>query len=178
MRWILMLCALLLGGTVSAQNNPPMVTVKMDGAHVPNSGSIVVEPDSAFNDAMLTYEVDDPEGDNVECTAVVSNEGAAVGWSAADFEVAAQATPYTENITAAGAEFGPEGTVHVVTLTFDDGADDVIFSFTINVTSSDPGNSTPGGSDGACTVGAPVTPWGLVALAGALLYRQRRRRAA
>lgn len=177
MRWILMLCVLLLGGTVSAQNSPPTVTITSNGTAIPNSGGINVTPNSTFNSAGIVYDVDDPDGDPVGCSATVSNDTAAVNWSEANFNVVSKTTPYLENITSANGEFGPDGTVHVVTLTFSDSMDDTVFSFTINVTSGTSGGGgtgTPGSEGGACTTGTSTLPWGLAgALFGALYLRRR-----
>jgi hypothetical protein len=177
MRWMLILCVVLLGGTVSAQNSPPTVTVTSLGVQVPNSGGINVLPNSTFNSAGIRYDVDDPDGNPVSCTAVVSNIGAAVNWTEANFNVPSTNTPWQQDITAALGEFGGDGTVHVVTLTFNDGMADTIFSFTINVTSgtSGGGSSTPGSDGGSCTTGSPALPWVLaIALTGAAWLRRRR----
>ena len=173
--------ALLLAyvaGALHAQNDPPAVTVFSNGTPVPNSGGVNVAANSTFNSMALSYDVSDAQNDPVGVTATVSNIGAAVNWNEATFNVASQATPWAHNVTSPLGEFGPANTVHVVTLTFDDGTDTTIHSFTISVAATPPsGGGLPGDDGGSCTTGSSNT--GIVVLgaliAGAVLMRRRRR---
>ncbi|MCB9933192.1 MAG: hypothetical protein H6841_07220 [Planctomycetes bacterium] len=171
---LLAVCA----GFLSAQN-APVVTVTSLGVQVPNSGGVNVAANSTFNSMGLAYDVTDPQNDPVGVTAVVSNIAAAVNWNEATFNVASQASPWAHNVTSPLGEFGPANTVHVVTLTFSDGANTTIFSFTISVgATAPPSQGLPGDKGGSCAAG--TSGHGLPALAGvmlaALAYRRRRAR--
>lgn len=171
--------ALLLAsfaGALSAQNTPPGVTVFSNGTPVPNSGGVNVGANSTFNGMGLSYDVTDAEADDVGVTATVSNIGAAVNWTEATFNKAAQMAPWAHNVTSPLGEFGPANTVHVVTLTFDDGTDTTIFSFTISVAATPPsGGGVPGDGGGACTTGKGThLPWYLAGAALAAIEFRRR----
>jgi hypothetical protein len=168
-----------LAGALHAQNDPPVVNVFSNGTPVPNSGGINVAANSTFNSMGLAYDVSDPQNDAVGVTATVSNIAAAVNWNEATFNKASQITPWQHNVTSPLGEFGPANTVHVVTLTFTDGTDDTIFSFTISVGATGPAPAgTPGSDGGACAAGGGNATLGLGAmLLAALCLRRRRLRA-
>ena len=178
MKYLLIALLAACAGSVWAQN-APTVTVTSLGTQVPNSGGINVAANSTFNSMGLAYDVDDPQGDPVGVTATVSNIGAAVNWNEATFNKASQTTPWTHNVTSALGEFGPANTVHVVTLTFTDGTNDTIFSFTITVAPTGPAQQgLPGDDGGSCSTGSGES--GVLAMSGialfALIYRRRTKR--
>jgi len=164
-------------GVLYAQNDPAVVVVLSNGTPIPNSGGITVAANDPFNSMALTYDITDAQNDDVGCTAVVTNIAAAVNWSEATFNKAAEVTPYQHDVLSTLGEFGPANTVHVVTLTFNDGTDDTIFSFTISVdTSTSGGGGLPGDDGGACTAsggGSTTLVVGGMLLAAVVLRRRR-----
>lgn len=177
MRIMLLALLAVCAGALTAQS-APVVTVTSLGVQVPNSGGVNVAANSTFNSMGLAYDVTDPQNDPVGVTATVSNIAAAINWNEATFNKASQATPWAHSVTSPLGEFAGPNTVHVVTLTFSDGTNDTIFSFTISVGATPPpAQGLPGDDGGACAAGGGSH--GLPALAGmmlcALLYRRRRR---
>ncbi|MEZ5991574.1 MAG: MYXO-CTERM sorting domain-containing protein [Planctomycetota bacterium] len=177
MKYVFLALLAVFAGGLLAQNAPVVIVTSL-GAQVPNAGGISVAANATFNSMGLAYDVSDPQNDGVGVTAVVSNLAAAVNWTDADFNKAAQITPYTHNVMSALGEFGPANTVHVVTLTFTDGTNDTVFSFTISVGATGPAPAgLPGDDGGACT--ATTGAHTALSLSGmllvALVYRRRRR---
>ena len=167
----------MFAGGLAAQNDPPVVAVFSNGTPVPNSGGINVAANSTFNSMGLSYNVTDAQNDDVGVSAAVSNIAAAVNWTEATFNRAAQAAPWNHNVTSPLGEFGPANTVHVVTLTFSDGIDDTIFSFTISVATTPPGGGgLPGDDGGACAAGPGGAPVAVIGLMLAAIAARRRRK--
>lgn len=176
-KFALAILTLTLVATSAAAQDGPVVRVFSNGQEIQSFSSITVQPNAAFDSAVLTYDVSDPQNDPVGCMAVVSNDTAAVNWTEADFNFVPTLTPWLHAVSQPNGAFGPDGTVHVVTLNFSDGLNTTQFSFTINVDdgqSGGGGSFTPGSPGGACAAAPGAGALWLLAPALWLLRRRRR----
>lgn len=178
MKYFMIALLAVFAGGLFAQVAPVVIVTSL-GSQVLNAGGISVAANSTFNSMGLAYDVSDPQNDPVGVVATVSNIAAAVNWTESTFNKAPQNTPYMHNVTSPLGEFGPANTVHVVTLTFSDGTNDTVFSFTISVGATGPAPAgLPGDDGGSCS--GRGRGHSMLALSGialfALVYRRRRKR--
>jgi hypothetical protein len=181
MKYFCLLLVACFAGALCAQNQSPAVVVRSQGTIIPAGGGVNVAESSLVNSALITYDVTDPENDNVGCTASITGTGQFINWNQADFNVASMAAPYNHSVTTLNGEFGLAGEVYNVSLTFDDGlSTPTTFNFSINVISVPGGSSSGGGGGGGgggcVSGGSPELPWALFAGAGLLVGASSLRR--
>lgn len=167
-----------LGSALYAQNQPPVAVVRSQGTQIPNGGGVNVVESSLVNSAQFSYDVTDPENDNVSVTATITGTGQFINWNQADFNVASQAAPYNHNVTTINGEFGLTPEVYNVSLDFNDGTNTTTVNFSINVIAAPPGGGSSGGGGGGggggCIAGVVGTPWVFGGGLALLLFRRRR----
>lgn len=178
MKFALALFTLCMFAGLAAAQDGPVVRVFSNGQEIQNAGSITVQPNSAFDSAVLTYDVSDPQNDAVGCMAIVSGTGTQVNWSESDFNFVPTLTPWLHAVSQPNGAFGNGGSVYIVTLNFTDGPNTTQFSFSINVDAGQTGGGgtfTPGSPGGACAAMTGVGTGWLIAPA-LLLFRRRRQK--